>query len=112
MSAKAKTCGNHGKGKAATGFAKPRKVTAYQGRRQEANREKRQELARLRHEASLNSVGQPAPPHQQADRKRLQGKGLFYCESPVARAKEIQRRLMEAEQEKLRESSSRTRENR
>ena len=104
MKAKAKTWGNNGKAKAATGFSKARKATEYQGRRQEADREKRQELARLREDASLGTVGEPARRHKRADRGRLKGKGLFYCESPAERAKEIQRRLVEANREDLNES--------
>jgi hypothetical protein len=103
MRAKAKTCGNNDKAKAATGFAKARKVTEHQGRRQEADREKRQELARLRHEASHNEAEQPVRRHKMADRERLKGKGLFYCESPLERTKEIQRRLSEANRENLKE---------
>jgi len=98
MKAKAKTCGNNGKAKAATGFFKTRKATKYHGRRQEADREKRQELARRREDASLGRVGEPARRHKRADRGRLKGKGLFYCESPAERAKEIRRRLVEAPQ--------------
>ncbi len=64
--------------------------------RHEANREKRQELARLRHEANLNKVVEREPRYKEANRERLKGKGLFYCDSPLEREKEIQRRLCEA----------------
>jgi len=75
-----------------------------QTRRSEANREKRQELARLRQEAKLHQAGQPVHPSKVASRGRLKGKGLFYCASPAARAKEIQRRLSEANPEHLKGS--------
>jgi hypothetical protein len=104
MKAKAKTWGNNGKAKAATGGSKARKATGYHGRRQEAAREKRQNLARLREDANLSRVGEPARRHKREDRERLKGKGLFYCESPAERAKEIQRRLVEANREDLNES--------
>jgi len=71
----------------------------YQSRRQEADREKRQELARLRHEAALDKAGEHVPRHKAADRDRLKGKGLFHCEFPMEREKEIQRRQSEADQE-------------
>ena len=64
--------------------------------RHEANREQRQELARMRHEANLNKVGEREPRYKEANRARLTGKGLFYCDSPLEREKEIQRRLCEA----------------
>ena len=67
--------------------------------RYEANREKRQALARMRHEANLNKVGEREHRSKVANRERLQGKGLFYCDSPVEREKEIQRRLCEAKPE-------------
>ena len=67
--------------------------------RHEANREKRQELARMRHEANLNTVGEREHRYKVANRERLQGKGLFYCDSPVEREKEIQRRLCETKRE-------------
>ena len=51
--------------------------------RHEANREKRQELARLRHEANLNKVGEREHQSKAANRGRLKGKGLFYCDSPL-----------------------------
>ena len=95
MSAKANKCGNKGKAKPVTGFSKARKVTDQRSRWRQADREKRQELARLRHEASLSQPGQPKDRHKGPDRERLKGKKLFYCESPAARAKEIQRRLSE-----------------
>ena len=63
--------------------------------RHEANREKRQELARLRHEASLNKMGEREHRNKEAAKERLTGKGLFYCDSPLEREKEIQRRLCE-----------------
>lgn len=68
-------------------------------RRHEANREKRQELARLRHEANLNKAGEPKHRYQVANPRRLKGKGLFYCVSPLERDKEIQRRRDEANRE-------------
>ena len=104
MKPKAQTCGNNGKAKAATGVSKARKAPEYQGRRQEPDREKRQELARLREDASLGTVGEPARRHKRAERGRLKGKGLFYCESPAERTKEIQRRVVEASREDLNES--------
>ena len=67
--------------------------------RHEANREKRQELARLRHEANLNNAGEREHRSKVANRERLTGKGLFYCDSPLEREKEIQRRLCEAKRE-------------
>ena len=67
--------------------------------RHEANREKRQELARLRHEANLNKVGERGHRYKAANRERLKGKGFFYCDSPLEREKEIQRRLCEAMRE-------------
>ena len=71
----------------------------YQSRRQEADREKRQELARLRHEVSLDKAGERAHRHKVADRARLKGKGLFYCESHLEREREIQLRHNEANRE-------------
>jgi hypothetical protein len=65
----------------------------------EANREKRQELARLRHEASHNKVGERGDQSKASAKERLTGKGLFYCDSPLEREKEIQRRLCEAKRE-------------
>lgn len=63
----------------------------------EANREQRQELARLRHGATLENVGERKPRYKVANQERLKGKGLFYCASPLEREREIQRRLCEAE---------------
>jgi len=101
---KAKTSGIHGKVRTTTGISKARKAREFQGRRAKADREKRQELARLREEADSNRAGEPARQKKGADRKRLKGKGLFYCESPAERAKEIQRRLVEASRQDLNES--------
>ena len=104
MKAKAVTRGNNGKAKAATEVSKVGKAAEHHGRRQEADREKRQQLARLREDANLSRVAEPARRHKGADRGRLKGKGLFYCASPAERAKEIQRRLVEANREDLNES--------
>jgi len=71
-----------------------------QRRRQEADREKRQELARLRHQANRSKVGERKRQTAVASREVLKGKGLFYCGSAVDREKEIQRRLNEANREK------------
>ena len=73
--------------------------TEYQRRRQEADREKRQELARLRHEANLKKVTKREQRYNVTNRERLKGKGLFYCGSAVEREKEIQRRHSEASRE-------------
>jgi hypothetical protein len=67
--------------------------------RHEANREKRQELARLRDQANLEKAGERGHRSKVANRERLTGKGLFYCDSPLEREKEIQRRLCEAKRE-------------
>ena len=76
-------------------------ASGYQSRRQEADREKRQKLARLRHEANLDidKAGDLGHRHKAADRERLKGKGLFYCKSPLEREREIQRRHNEANRE-------------
>ncbi len=79
--------------KAQPKIPKPRKAGI---RRHEADREKRQELARLRHESNSKKLAQRKHRHQQANQERLKGKGLFYCDSPMARDREIQRRLGEA----------------
>jgi hypothetical protein len=79
--------------------AKTKTLNQRKACRHEANREKRQELARLRHEASLHKVGERGHRSKAANRERLTGKGLFYCDSPLEREKEIQRRLCEAKRE-------------
>jgi len=105
MKAKINPSGSSGKANAITQLPKAcvrekrQEERVCQRRCREANREKRLELARLRQEADLNQAGKTKDRHKAADRKRLQGKGLFYCASPVERAKEIQRRLREANQE-------------
>jgi len=64
----------------------------FQRSKQTANREKRQELARMRQEANLRKVKE----REGRSKERLKGKGLFYCESTLKRTKEIQLRLCEA----------------
>ena len=76
--------------------AQSEKRTECQGLRQEANREKRQELARQRYEATLVSATKRQHCHKLASRERLKGKGLFYCQSARERLREIQRREHEA----------------
>jgi len=76
--------------------AQSEKRTDCQGRRKQANREKRQELARQRYEATLARATKREHRHKLASRERLKGKGLFYCQSALERRRETQRREHEA----------------